>query len=106
MASNCTEIDVLENVNTKLLNFAFLRLGKKCNASESLSFARAVCNISSIKENEVLTVMNFDTLFNRGVNVLKDMKRGITVNMQQHDKTAVAILTKFLKEIGKCFTYR
>ncbi|XP_048740877.2 uncharacterized protein LOC125654832 [Ostrea edulis] len=99
MASSCTEIDVLENVNSKLLNFAFLRLGKKCNASESLSFARAVCNISSIKENEVLTVMNFDTLFNRGVNVLKDMKRGITVNMQQHDKTAVAILTKFLKEI-------
>lgn len=89
------------------VQFGFLRLGKYCNARDSYSFTNATCNIRCIKDerDDVALVRNFDDVFIRGVEVLKELKSGDTTALKQHDKNAVKILNTFLKEKGTCIVF-
>lgn len=89
--------------STTSVKFVFLKLGSLCNASESMSFTSAICDIEHIKTDQnKLFSLDFRTLFDQGFKTLSNYKfQPNSQELGEFEAAAIHSLELFFRDKGK-----
>jgi hypothetical protein len=84
------------------LQFAFLKLGSKCNANEIRPFTEAECDMEVIKDADGYYLsVGFTQLFGPGISLLKDIRDDKIHNWSNYENHAIKKLVGYLKHKGR-----
>ena len=99
-------LDVFSALETYLvadsLQFAFLKLGSRCNANQTRPFNEAECDMQIIKDADGYYLsVGFSQLFQPGYFLLNKLKAESDCNLTNYEKYAIDKLVGFLKQKGR-----